>query len=294
MSAFNYLVKNTDAWGTAAVKIHEGKAYVQIVFKDQNNNDLPLQKLTFEKDKYPEYLATGKWKLCCNQQKTEIKNAKPLEGKFICKFVEISHEKDQPPKVKSRPDNFRKEGVFLFYTLVWEVVKGDFIGAKITFEVDYTYLVPLAVDWNGKLVTAVGVKYVKGDKSSRHAKATKGFIDALGLFDETPMAYSDNVLPALDKRAKKATLDGKLAEIVVENGYGKSINPVSTSPDLNDFDLSGFDVPAAPSTSNDFPVPVSEPDPFADEQNVVVPQDNDELPWEDAEVPTVDGDGFPE
>lgn len=295
MSEYSRVVKSDSVWATCAVKLHEGKAYVVAIMKDAQGNPLPERKLVIEPGKdhsgFPEFLNTGKWLMGFNASLTEVKSAKPYEGKFICKFMDFAHEKDQKPAPKTKPNRFNPEKPQTVYTILCEVDEGDYKNATIPFEIDYSYFVPQQIVWNGKPVTVVGIKMPKGDQSSRHAKASNGFDMALGLL-EKPMKWSDNILPGLYDRAIAATKAGKRMLVTVEDGYGKAIQPVTAeTPNPNDFDLEGFgETTPAPKFEESVAKPVEEPDPFAEDEPASSKDDSDDLPWEDAPS----DDGFPE
>lgn len=287
---YSRVVKGDSVWATCAVKVVDSKAYIIAIMKDAQGNPLPERKLVIASDNYPKFLNTGKWLMSFNASLTEVKSAKPYEGKFVGKFLDFAHEKDQKPSPKTKPNRFNPDKPQQVYTILWEVDDGNYKGATVPFEIDYSYFVPQQIVWNDKPVTVVGIKMPKGDQSSRHAKASFGFDMALGLLDR-PMKWSDNILPGLYDRAIAATKAGKRALITVEDGYGKAIQPTTAeTPNPDEFDLEGFaETNSIPSfePADISQLPMVEPDPFADidDDNAASldsSEDVDDLPWEDA------------
>lgn len=280
MSKWNMEVQ--DVYGKAALKVEGSKAGVKILVKDKDKNEIERRVVVTE---FPEYLKTGTWFLRMNMQLTEIKSATPLNGDYTCKFVGFAHRDGEAVAPKNEKAYWADEETKPFFTMLWRVVEGDYAGATITYKVQYDYFIPAMEVINDKPYQVVRVKWFS-KKPSKHSKAINGFLDALGLA-EKPLQWSDNILPALQKRALDATKNGKLAVIKMEDGYARSISPVGSVLDANEFDLEGFSDPVDQTAMADkgfeetIASPVVEPDPFADDEPSTV-DDTDDLPWEDA------------
>jgi hypothetical protein len=138
---------------------------------------------------------------------------RPVSGVFTVRTNGFSRQgdADEPPAPQQRTGKF---GIYYTFNALLEIVKGKFSGAIYPFYLYYKF-----ADFDG----VVGIK---GEGAS--SIKLMDYLDVAGAWDDGEMEYDDNILPALEKRIKKAK---KQFQIVVKKGYVESVLEVEVETD---------------------------------------------------------------
>jgi hypothetical protein len=138
---------------------------------------------------------------------------RPVSGVFTVRTNGFSRQgdADEPPAPQQRTGKY---GTYYTFNALLEIIKGKFSGAIYPFYLYYKF-----ADFDG----VVGIKG-EGDSS----KKLMDYLDCAGAWDDGEMEYDDNILPALEKRIKKAK---RQFQIVVKNGYVESVLDVEIEDD---------------------------------------------------------------
>jgi hypothetical protein len=138
---------------------------------------------------------------------------RPVSGVFTVRTNGFSRQgdADEPPAPQQRTGKY---GTYYTFNALLEIIKGKFSGAIYPFYLYYKF-----ADFDG----VVGIKG-EGDSS----KKLMDYLDCAGAWDDGEMEFDDNILPALEKRIKKAK---RQFQIVVKNGYVESVLDVEIEDD---------------------------------------------------------------
>lgn len=180
-----------------------------------------------KKDKLPAVLANrttlkGKFMFTLNEAKDVVYSAYPAVGMFETKFSDFSMKKDAtlPEPYHRVGEKKAKDGRtyhedYFFFVANFRILEGDNAGMVIPYIVRY-YFKPFNLD--GEMVagvTGIGKRY--GDQ-------LVNFLDAVGLWKQPPMKYSDNLLPqmlksilAADKTVVITMKDGWVSALIDKN-----------------------------------------------------------------------------
>lgn len=185
--------------GEAKVAIKNGAAI--ITFVDDGE--------VFRIDPAPQGMVRGHYRISLNSDLDDVSSATPWLGVMRCRFVRFfKRSNDQYPSPTSKTNEY---GTYLQFSATLEVVDGEFSGLEFPVYLRYQF----APDDDGSGNIAVTPK---GGKKS--AKFLADFLDAIGL-GEVPIKFSDNVLPEIERRAKKVA---KTFKVATANGYVSSIS----------------------------------------------------------------------
>jgi hypothetical protein len=148
-----------------------------------------------------------------NGDNEEVFSMRPLSGVFTVRTSGFSRQgdADEPPAPQQRTGKY---GEYYTFNALLEIIKGKFSGAIYPMYLYYKF-----ADYDG----VVGIK---GEGAS--SMKLMDFLDVAGAWDEGEMEYDDNILPALEKRIKKAK---KQFQIVVKKGYVESVLEVEIESD---------------------------------------------------------------
>lgn len=138
---------------------------------------------------------------------------RPVSGVFTVRTNGFSRQGDaeEPPAPQQRTGKY---GTYYTFNALLELVKGKYSGAIYPFYLYYKF-----ADFDG----VVGIKG-EGDSS----KKLMDYLDCAGAWNDGEMEFDDNILPALEKRIKKAK---RQFQIVVKNGYVESVLDVEIEDD---------------------------------------------------------------
>lgn len=196
------VVKEAGAKGDSGIAdLTWGETKLKIDFQDGETYKVMLDEL-------PEYCQNWNFMetafVTMKGDNESVLGIRPMQGVFTGKFLQIAvRNEDDPPA----PTTYNgKYGPYDAFTALLEVTKGKYNGTIYPLFLAYKFI---EVD---ELVA------IKGEGKS--SEKLMDFLDCAGAWEEGELAYSDNVLPALQKRMKHAK---KTFQWVAKNGYVESV-----------------------------------------------------------------------
>lgn len=178
--------------GIANVKVLEN-GVVRLAFKSD-----PETIYEFDPVDAPENVKKGTWFVSLSGNGEKFYSFSPVSGMEKNRFVKFAAAKDQLPapreysytgKDKATGKEFTSK--YPAFTAIHVVTEGKNAGVQFPIFLRYYFY-----DADGE----VGIDHLK----SPHTATLLKWLDATGAFDRGPMAFSENILPALEKRLLKA------------------------------------------------------------------------------------------
>jgi len=191
------------------------KAKVQFVNADGTEGKTLVVDLKECPDDVKAYIHSGDFFVNMDADGEKIYSLYPLNGMFEVRVAEFSHQKDQPPKpmTKIGGDGKGKTWEYLYFVVLNEIVSGECKGMHVPLFLRYNFSEEVQ-DVNGAEKKVTG--YSKSLDKSKHTAMLDDFLTITGAWNYGPIPYSDNVLPAIEKRIKKA---GVQFSIIMKKGY---------------------------------------------------------------------------
>lgn len=193
--------------GLATVRV--SKTSVKVVFEDDPDNGYE-----FALDACPDNVRSGKWLVTLSGQADKMYGFSPIAGAFYMRFVKIACQDGQLPSPMHVSTSFTdpqtKKVVPVEYdafTCILEIVKGKDAGLQVPYFLRYNF---------GEMEGDVSFTHGK----SKYTKQLQDFMEASGVFAKGPMAYSDNILPALENRMSDKN---RIFMVIMKNGYVDSL-----------------------------------------------------------------------
>lgn len=163
----------------------------------------------------------GKWFVSLDGNKKKLYNIHPIKGIFKVKLVKFIAAKDAEPAPKL--DNRYPDNPYMKFTVLLGIVDGKEKGMEVTLTLRYWFVEDVV---EGKSV--VGLEFHTHPNAQRNMNLLVDFCDAFGYWDYGPPAYSDNILPGMEKRMLKA---GKIVKVLIKDGWIDSILSDEDTPD---------------------------------------------------------------
>jgi len=201
--------------GLASVKVSKDK--VKVKFADN-----PEEVFECTKENAPSTVKSGDWWVSMSVDGERMFTINPVQGAFRAKFVKLASAEGQLPA----PQHFRKEGVdqktgktyvseYDYFLPVFEILDGedeDAQGMSLTKFLRYYF-----AEENGE------VTFSKNPVKSAPQRDLIDFLEVMGVFEKGPMKYSENILPALEKRIKEAD---RTVMLIIKEGNIQSMTPL--------------------------------------------------------------------
>jgi len=208
--------------GQAIVKkLKSGGFRVTLKEHEQNQNGvitkIPEQVYDVSPDNVMGQVVPGTWNVTLSEDGSILYGVVPWAGMYKAKFVKFSCPEGQIPAPIHKTRTFRdrktgKEGVQEFdaMTAILEIVDGEKTkGMNIPYSLRYYF-----GEWEGE------VRFIK--PKSQYTDALIDFCDVFGVFEKGPMAFSENLLPALEARILE---QDKIAVVSMKNGFIDTLAP---------------------------------------------------------------------
>jgi len=210
------------ASGISKVQLHPDGKRLRILMteKDKNGNEQENEYRLFMADQDKNIrpmIQNGLWFVSLDGSAKKIYGIRPVRGVFKVKCSKFASEKDKEPTPKV---NNTWEVPFSEFTALLEIVDGNEKGMIVPMKLRYWFE---EVIEDGKSVVAY-----EFHPKSRYMPILADFCDAFGVWDFGAMPYSDNILPIMEKRIKRAN---KTVQIAMKNGWVDSILGTDDTPD---------------------------------------------------------------
>lgn len=197
-------------YGVATIRLT--KTAVKVLLEATETR--PEQMYEIPVEKAPAEIRAGKWFVSISGDGSQLYSIVPVQGAFTCKFDKIACPEGQLPAPKHYTQNFKdqttgQEGITEYdaFTALLEIVDGKDAGLKIPYFLRYNFG---EVDGN--------VAFIK--PKSKYTTQLTDFLDATGAFEKGEMAFSENILPALEARLKNAN---RKVMVIIKQGRVDSI-----------------------------------------------------------------------
>lgn len=278
-------VSKSGPMGLAKVQIgtKTGKVKVNITYKVdgvERTDDFIL-----DKENCPKWIQAGKsglYRVKLSGDKTKMFAAVPANEQVVCRFKEFSAEEGQLPAPKKVEGG--QYGPYMQMIMILEVVEGPYQGMEVPVFMRYNFI-PLEDEDSGKTIAALPAY-----KTAKHLKLLEDTLYALGVLEFGPLPYKDNMLPTIQKRARKAIDENDTKVLAtLQDGYVNAIAPVvgnwddeeDEGSDDGDEEEEVKETPKAKAPAAN--APVSEPDPDDEDDNTdytKAEDEGDDIDWD--------------
>ena len=241
--------------------------YWKIVLTTGKDEDQKVIETYIKPEKAPAYLFAGHWRITLSQDKTTIFSAVPSDAVVKAQFKDVWHREGEEPSPQTNQGKF---GPYLTFSVLWEVVEGEFKGVEVSQQLSYNFEM---MDYNGKTIAGYSSTKMKSDRTAM-LDAVLSSLGVLGIGDdEKPMPWKDNLLPVIRKRAIAAREEHGLKSLLtISNGWIIAVKPVADSGGGWDEDEGDYN-PAQP-----------EPEEAkVEETEETTETSDDEIPWDTEE-----------
>jgi len=201
-------------YGVATIR--PGKTAIKVLLEATETR--PEQMFEFALDKAPADIRAGKWFVSIAGDGSQLYSFAPVQGAFTCKFLKLACPEGQLPAPKHYTMTFKDdkghEGISEYdaFTALLEIVDGKDAGLVIPYFLRYYFG---EVDGN--------VAFIK--PKSKYTQQLTDFLDATGTFEKGAMAFSENILPALEARLKTANCK---VMVIIKQGRVDAISHLET------------------------------------------------------------------
>lgn len=161
------------------------------------------------------YIRSGNFVVKLSKDNDKIYSLSPTNGMFIGKVAKFSSKKDADPapmtKVGKNQDGATYS--YLFFVVLIEITEGECKGMQIPMFLRYNFAEEVQ---EVKGVERKVAGYSKSLDKSKHTAFLDEFLTITGAWDAGAIPYSDNILPKLEQRIKRAD---KSFGFIVKKGY---------------------------------------------------------------------------
>jgi len=216
--------------GLAKVVLNGNKTKAKVVFIE--NNEEYVISVKNCPDDVQKYIRSGEFIAKMNKDGDKLYSMSPANGMFEGKVAKFSSKKDQPPAPMTK---IGADWSYLYFVVMIGITKGECQGMQLPCFLRYNFCEELQ-DVKGTTKSVVG--YSKNLDKSKHTAFLDEFLTITGVWDFGPIAYTDNILPKLEQRTKRAD---KSFSFIVKKGfidtfYQQSSLPIETKlPDEPEF-----------------------------------------------------------
>lgn len=206
--------------GKAKVEVKNDKVRVHLQEIGKDGEIISHEPFVLDKENCPESVRPGIWFVGMSEDMTKMYQIHPYSGMFEGHVKGFSAAKDKTPSPKVIPGKFGDYAVF--YTLI-EIDSPEANGMVLSYQLPYNFI-EMEQEVKSEVKKVVGFSHPK----SAFTVNLIEFLDTVGAWERGPMAYSDNILPKLEKRILE---QAKHFKFVVKNGYIDTIYDASELPE---------------------------------------------------------------
>jgi hypothetical protein len=194
------------------VSVENGKVKFMFREQDKDGNFGETQKLIIKEEDCHPVAKVGTWACNLSTNQDRIYNLRPISGVIPAKFKEFRSRKDEAPTPQMTGGKFPH----LVFRPVFELLQKDVEGMLVEYQWGLSYNFQEFPNEEDGKPSIVG--YSKDITKSEPTQALNEFMEVCGIWERGPMAWQDNLLPKIQKRALDAA---KTFMIHVEKGYVK-------------------------------------------------------------------------
>lgn len=198
------------------------KTFVRVAFEESGDKYF----IAKTKDNCPDYVQNGTFYVNLSPDKKSINSMRAVSGQFRGKCTEFVSRKDEPPVPNTKTIQSSR-GTFevVQFGVIITITKGKYKGMDYFLSLNYDF-VPAMVEYpsgSGTMREVAGLRKSK----SRYVEMLDNFIMATKAVVKSPIPWSDNILPTMQKRVLQADAE---FDFIVKDGWISTIIP----PDLNE------------------------------------------------------------
>jgi len=203
--------------GAANVALSKDKTKVKVTFERKADGSGGDEHVVLVKECPKEvqaYLRSGNFVVKLSKESDKIYSLSPTGGMFVGKVAKFSSKKDADPSPMTKVST-NKEGQtysYLFFVVMIEIIEGECKGMQIPLFLRYNFS---EEEQEVKGIMRKVAGYSKQLDKSKHTAFLDEFLLITGVW-ETAIPYSDNILPKLEQRIKRAD---KTFGFIVKKGY---------------------------------------------------------------------------
>lgn len=204
-------------FGKAKIKFSDDK--VLILFKlDKKEGDADTEpiKIALARSDCPDTVREGMWLVSISKNRDKLYTLRPIEGVFEMHFLDIAREKDKAPVPK-----MNQKFNYLYFNPIFEITSDAAKGLTVGYRFGLHYNFEGIEDENHHMITRYSTPL--SPRATNTLKLDE-FLNAIGVLDFGPIPYSNNILPDIWHRAKKADKkfqgvikDGSIDSLIVSN-----------------------------------------------------------------------------
>jgi hypothetical protein len=204
--------------GAANVALSKDKTKVKVTFERKADGSGGDEHVVLAKECPKEvqaYLRSGNFVVKLSKESDKIYSLSPTGGMFVGKVAKFSSKKDADPSPMTKVAT-NQEGQtysYLFFVVMIEITEGECKGMEIPLFLRYNFAED-EQEIKGAMRKVVG--YSKSLEKSKHTAFLDEFLTITGAWDAGAIQYSDNILPKLEQRIKRAD---KTFGFIVKKGY---------------------------------------------------------------------------
>jgi len=235
----------------------------------KKDEDAKVSEHFVKPENSPDYLAAGEWRVRMSADKVKILSAIPSDAIVNAEFSDIAHREGEEPTPYKKTTQYGDMFQFIWF---WRVTDGEYEGVEVPQYLNYNF--DYATDENGHDIVAY--LYPK----SKYTKQLDDVLNAAGVWNKGAMAFKENVLPIIKKRAiREREENGVKVRLTINEGYVIAVKPLTSGWDNEDAE----EEVAEPAPSKPAPKskkPVKQPEPV-EEEVIEETSDDKEIPWDD-------------
>ena len=236
--------------------------YFRVMLTQGKGEDATTTEHYIEPENAPAYLNAGEWRIRMSADKVKIHSAIPADAIVNAEFFDLAHREGEEPAPYKRTTQYGD--VFQFVWL-WKVVDGEFEGVEIPQYLNYNF--DYATDEKGNDVVAYS------HPKSKYTEQLDQTMTASGVWNKGAMAYKENILPVIKKRAiREREENGAKVRLTISQGYVIAVKQLTSGWDAEEEEVETTEpTPSKPAPKSK--KPVKQPEPEAVDEN--------EIPWDE-------------
>lgn len=191
--------------------------YFRVVLTTGKGDDASTTEHFIKPANAPGYLKAGEWRVRMSSDKVKVLSAVPSDAIVTVEFADIVHREGEDPVPAKRSTQY---GDVFQFTWLWRATEGEYEGIEIPHYLNYNF--DYETDDKGNDVIAYS------HPKSKYTEQLDQVLTAAGVWNKGAMAYRENILPVIKKRAVfEREEHGVKAKLTINNGYVIAVKPAS-------------------------------------------------------------------
>lgn len=208
--------------GAANVALNGNKTKVKVTLEESGDSYVISVKECPKE--VQAYIRSGNFVVKLSKDNDKIYSLSPTSGMFVGKVAKFSSKKDADPAPMTKVGKNQEGSTYsyLFFVVMIEITEGECKGMQIPLFLRYNFAEEVQ---EVKGVERKVAGYSKSLDKSKHTAFLDEFLTITGAWDAGAIPYSDNILPKLEQRIKRAD---KTFGFIVKKGYIETLYEQTT------------------------------------------------------------------